>query len=274
MEFEFCSMLIPHISSEVIMYVKIIKRQTKSKPPRSAVFRSFEYRHLFEEIYAGCSWVCGDEVERDCRRKWILQSVVSRRAGCRVVKSARHVLTINYYAVVDALRDVDANQYLEAYMGLPYPRSSLQRCFGTSDVNSPDVLKVRAAVAKVVAEIMAAYNAGEEAVVRAGNNAKRLELAGKIAAELKDIGERARRQQDAAFAKSAELLTVRDAAVELARKFFREAMKEYHPDLAKTDVERDIAHEQIVVLQELRAETLTQIKNVCQLPAPDCARTD
>lgn len=262
----------PTVIRVVIMYIKTIKKESKREPTQSSqAFRSLEYIQSNPGYYMGGNWRGDDEVSRDCRQKWILQSVDSSRVGKRVIKNSRHLFTMGFYTVVDALRDASPDNYLETFMELPYVRMSMERCFGTADVPQAVVRKIRAAVARIIAEVMAIYNVSEEARFHKENRIKRLEIAAKIAEETEAYRQRFQQQQKQELERDDDLSSVRDAADFLAKKFFRQAMKEHHPDRVKTAAEKTVAGEKIIALQELQTETHSRIASMRELPdAEEC----
>ncbi|MCX6983343.1 MAG: hypothetical protein NT118_01140 [Lentisphaerae bacterium] len=243
-------------------------------PKASRVFRTFEYRQPRPGIYQGGSWRFDHEVERNCRQKWILQAVKSHRVEGCVVKTGRHVLTINFYDVVDALLDISSDRHLEAFMETPYVKSAMLRCFGTADGSNAGVQKAKATVATIVTQVMETYNKSEEAKIRADNKARRLEVTHGIEMETQAYADKEHQLKMRETAIEAEMRPIRETAIELAGKFFRQAMKEHHPDLAKTDAERDVANEKIITLKELSSETFRQIKDIKWRPQPDESQDD
>ncbi|MFZ2653913.1 MAG: hypothetical protein WAX69_03285 [Victivallales bacterium] len=256
------------------MHIKIIKSKAKRELPRSDVFRTLEYRQVRPGVYMGGSWNAEDEFPRNCRQKWILQAVESHRVGRNVVKTARHICTINFYDVVDALRDISPDQYVESYMEQSYVRMSMERCFGNGD-SQEAVQKIRAAVGKIVTQIMTTYNASEEAIVRKENADIRLEVDKKVAAEEQSYNERRRLLQMRELALEEDMRPIRETATVLAERFFRQAVMEHHPDLTKGAVEVEVANEKMVALLAVKKETFRVIRTIRELPPPeDCQDED
>lgn len=256
------------------MQIKIIKKEIKRKPTPSGVFRTLEYRQVRASMYCGGNWHADGEVQRSCRQKWILQALESRRDGRRVIKKARHICTINFYDVVDALRDISPDQYVESYMQLQYVRMSMLRCFGTGYESQEAVQKARAAVAMIVAQVMTAYNGSEEAVVRKDNVAKGLEVAQKITMEEQSYSESKRLLKMRELAMEEDMRPIRETAMVLADRFFRQAVLEYHPDHTNGVAAAEVANEKMIDLLAVKTETLKVIKIAKQLPPPEDCQDD
>ncbi len=255
------------------MYVKIVESKIKRKPTPSGVFRTLEYRQVRASMYGG-NWHADGEVQRSCRQKWILQAVNSRRVDGRVVKTSRHVLTMNFYGVVDTLCDINPDRHLEAFMETPYVKSAMLRSFGTADCSNADVQKARAAVADIVTKVMDTYNESEEAVVRKDNVAKRLEVAQKITMEEQAYSESKRLLEIRELALEEDIRPIRETAMVLADRFFRQAVLEYHPDHTNGVAAAEVANEKMIALLAVKAETFKVIKTIKQLPQPEDCQDD
>ncbi|MFZ2653593.1 MAG: hypothetical protein WAX69_01635 [Victivallales bacterium] len=254
------------------MHIKTIKDETKREPPPSGVYRTLEYLQGRPGIYMGGIWHAEDEIPRRCRQKWILQAMESKREGRSVIKKAKHVCTINFYHVVNTLRDISQDKYLETFMALPYMEQSLARCFGTGD-SQETVQKATAAIANIVTQVMTKYNESEESRVREENKAIRLEVARKIAVEEQSYSERRRLLEMREIALEEDMRPVREAAIVLAEKFFRQAVMECHPDITRSAAEVEIANERMITLLAVKKETLEMVKTARQLPE-DCQKDD
>ncbi len=257
---------VPHGNKVIDMHIKIIKKKTKRKPNPSGVFRILEYRKIAPERYIGGSWYTEDEVPRRCMPKWVLHTVESRRNGRRVVKKTKYLLTIAFHEVVDTLWDTSPERYVDVFMEA-CATSLFERCSRNGSAPPGAARKIRTAVAGIVGLVMAEYNEGDEPKIRKRNIAKRLQVERLLAAEMEADLELKRRLIMEKLVREKKLEDVRAVAKDLAKQFFRKALKDYHPDRILITAEAD-TNEKIILIGELKKETDTEIDLVRQLPPP------